>query len=208
MCQPAVGMELIFLVAHRIWTTFREQANENYMAVGSEYCSYWPRETKMGKKGRSNCFIALRRIRIVWWSWFRNRLHMLQQERKILFPLLMMWVKRYRLRNLCPPYQSTFCTPKLTKLLTIVYLKLIMSLDLIRSLARDGEVFTIDEAVAKTSIKKEVLRVLLSRLETRGLIERIEKGKYLIFPLDSSHGGYSLHEFVGGSLLVHPCAIS
>lgn len=83
-----------------------------------------------------------------------------------------------------------------------------MSLDLIRSLARDGEVFTIDEAVAKTSIRKEVLRVLLSRLETRGLIERIEKGKYLIIPLDSSHGGYSLHEFVVGSLLVRPCAIS
>jgi len=83
-----------------------------------------------------------------------------------------------------------------------------MSLDLIRTLARDGEVFTIEEAVAKTSIKKEVLRVLLSRLETRGYIERIEKGKYLIIPLDSSHGEYTLHEFVVGSLLVHPSAIS
>lgn len=83
-----------------------------------------------------------------------------------------------------------------------------MSLDLVRSLAREGEIFTIDQAQAKSSIKKEVLRVLLSRLEAKGLIERIEKGKYLIIPLDSSQGGYTLHEFVIGSYLIDPYAIS
>jgi len=89
-----------------------------------------------------------------------------------------------------------------------VHIKKIMLLDLIKVLARDGEVFTFEQAAAKTSIRKDVLRVLLSRLESRGSIERIEKGKYLIIPLDSSYGEYTLHEFVIGSWLVNPCAIS
>lgn len=82
-----------------------------------------------------------------------------------------------------------------------------MPLDLIRTLAQDGSAFSFNQALLKTGIKKDILKVVLSRLEKRGLIERIEKGKYLIVPLNSAHGKYTLHEFVIGSWLVEPYAI-
>ena len=50
--------------------------------------------------------------------------------------------------------------------------------------------------------------MILSRLEDRGFIERIERGKYLIIPLGSEKGKYTLHEFVIGSYLAEPSAIS
>lgn len=77
-------------------------------------------------------------------------------------------------------------------MLTVVYLMWIMSLDLIKKLARDGSTFTIDQAAQKIQTKKEIVKVILSRLEKRGFIERIEKGKYLIIPLDSVQGKYTL----------------
>ena len=53
-----------------------------------------------------------------------------------------------------------------------------------------------------------MLWVILSRMEEKGFIERIEKGKYLIIPLGSEKGKYTLHEFVIASYLVEPYAIS
>jgi len=37
-----------------------------------------------------------------------------------------------------------------------------------------------------------MLWVILSRMEEKGFIERIEKGKYLIIPLGSEKGKYTL----------------
>jgi predicted transcriptional regulator of viral defense system len=75
-------------------------------------------------------------------------------------------------------------------------------------MARDGQEFSFDQLYRKTRISKQALSVMLSRLQERGFIERIEKGKYLIIPLGSEKGKYTLHEFVIGSYLVQPYAIS
>jgi len=83
-----------------------------------------------------------------------------------------------------------------------------MSIEILRSMAKDGQVFSFNQLYQKTLIKKEVLRVMLARMEERGFIERIEKGKYMIIPLGSEKGKYTLHEFVIGSYLVEPSAIS
>jgi len=83
-----------------------------------------------------------------------------------------------------------------------------MTLDILKSMAKEGQVFSISQLYEKTHIKKEVLKVILSRMEEKGSIERIEKGKYLIIPLSSEKGKYTLHEFVIASYLVEPYAIS
>jgi len=83
-----------------------------------------------------------------------------------------------------------------------------MTLDILKSMAKEGQVFSISQLHEKTHIKKEVLKVILSRMEEKGSIERIERGKYLIIPLSSEKGKYTLHEFVIASYLVEPYAIS
>jgi len=70
------------------------------------------------------------------------------------------------------------------------------------------KIFTIDDAKEISGIDKKILKVILLRLEKRGWIERIEKGKYMIIPLGSKKGEYTLNEFLIGSLLVQPCIIS
>ena len=45
------------------------------------------------------------------------------------------------------------------------------------------KVFTIENVLSTTNIQREVLWVILSRLEKKEWIERIEKGKYMIIPL-------------------------
>ena len=70
------------------------------------------------------------------------------------------------------------------------------------------KVFTVEEAVKISSIDKNILKVILSRLEKRGWVERIEKGKYMVIPLGVKKGEYTLNEFVIGSLLVKPSAIA
>ncbi len=70
------------------------------------------------------------------------------------------------------------------------------------------KVFTVEEAVKISGIDKNVLKVLLSRLEKKGWVERIEKGKYMVIPLGARRGEYTLNEFVIGSLLVNPSAIA
>jgi predicted transcriptional regulator of viral defense system len=83
-----------------------------------------------------------------------------------------------------------------------------MNIDILKSMAKENQVFSFDQLYQKTRIKKEILWVILSRLENQGFIERIEKGKYLIIPLSGEKGKYTLHEFVIGSYLVKPYAIS
>ncbi|WP_297503098.1 type IV toxin-antitoxin system AbiEi family antitoxin domain-containing protein [Thermococcus sp.] len=82
-----------------------------------------------------------------------------------------------------------------------------MRIKLLNKLARK-RVFTIGEAVRITGLDRNTLKVLLSRLEKRGWVERIEKGKYIIIPLGAEKGEYTLHEFIIGSLLVKPSAIA
>lgn len=57
-------------------------------------------------------------------------------------------------------------------------------------------------------VERGSLRVILSRMEDDGLVERLERGKYLVIPLSARKGGYTLNEFVIGSQLVEPHAIS
>ncbi|MHA1771487.1 MAG: type IV toxin-antitoxin system AbiEi family antitoxin domain-containing protein [Candidatus Thorarchaeota archaeon] len=70
------------------------------------------------------------------------------------------------------------------------------------------QIFTIEEGAKISGMDPSSLRVLLSRLERRGWIERIEKGKYMIIPLGAKKGLYTLNEFVIGSILIKPSAIS
>jgi predicted transcriptional regulator of viral defense system len=53
--------------------------------------------------------------------------------------------------------------------------------------------FTIENVSSTANIPKEVLWVILSRLEKKGWIERIEKGKYMIIPLGAEKGKYTLN---------------
>jgi len=58
------------------------------------------------------------------------------------------------------------------------------------------KVFSIENVLSTTNIQKEVLCVILSRLEKKGWIERIEKGKYMIIPLGAEKGKYTSNEFI------------
>ena len=80
--------------------------------------------------------------------------------------------------------------------------------DLINSLAKKGNTLTFEDALKVSNLPRESLRVILLRLEKRGIIERIEKGKYLIIPLGAEKGKYTLHEFVIGSTLIKPYSIA
>lgn len=70
------------------------------------------------------------------------------------------------------------------------------------------KVFSVEEAERISGVDKNVLKVILSRLEKKGWVERIEKGKYMVIPLGARKGEYTLNEFVIGSLLVNPSAIA
>ena len=83
-----------------------------------------------------------------------------------------------------------------------------MNIEILKSMAKENQIFSFNQIYQKTRIRKEILRVILSRMEKQGFIERIERGKYLIIPLESEKGKYTLHEFVIGSYLVKPSAIS
>jgi len=83
-----------------------------------------------------------------------------------------------------------------------------MTIEILKSMAKENQVFSFDQLYQKTQISKGMLRVILFRLEEKGFIERIDKGKYLIIPLGSEKGKYTLHEFIIGSYLVEPYAIS
>ena len=82
-----------------------------------------------------------------------------------------------------------------------------MRINLLDELSKK-KAFTIEDAERLGYTNKSVLKVILSRLEKKGWIERIEKGKYIVIPLGAEKGKYTLHEFVLGSYLVDPCVIS
>ncbi len=69
-------------------------------------------------------------------------------------------------------------------------------------------VFTIEEAEEEFDLDRESLRVILHRLESGGMIERLERGKYIVIPRTSNKGEYTLDEYVIGSVLVDPHAIA
>lgn len=83
-----------------------------------------------------------------------------------------------------------------------------MRINLIDQLASRGSTFTFEEAQKILGADHLVTKVILSRLEKKGWIERIEKGKYMIIPLGAEKGKYTLNEFVIGSMLVKPYAIA
>jgi predicted transcriptional regulator of viral defense system len=83
-----------------------------------------------------------------------------------------------------------------------------MTIEILKAMAKENQIFSFAQLYQKTHIKKEILRVILFRMEEKGFIERIEKGKYLIIPLGSEKGKYTLHEFVIASYIVEPYAIS
>ena len=68
--------------------------------------------------------------------------------------------------------------------------------------------FTINDIANEFNIQRNVLWVMLSRLEKEGWIKRIERGKYLIIPLGREKDKYTINEFLIGSLLVDPYAIA
>ena len=69
-------------------------------------------------------------------------------------------------------------------------------------------IFTIDEAEEEFDVDRESLRVILHRLEVEGVLERLERGKYIVIPRSSRKGEYTLDEYVIGSMLVEPHAIA
>ena len=83
-----------------------------------------------------------------------------------------------------------------------------MRINPIDQLSAKGSTFTFEEAKEVLGADASVARVIISRLEKKGWIERIEKGKYLIIPLGAESGKYTVHEFVVGSMLIKPCFVS
>ncbi len=83
-----------------------------------------------------------------------------------------------------------------------------MRISILEELAKKGDTFSVENVLSTTNIQKEVLWVILSRLEKKGWIERIEKGKYMIIPLGAEKGKYTLNEFIIGSLLVTPYSVA
>lgn len=74
---------------------------------------------------------------------------------------------------------------------------------LIDQLARKDNIIYFDDAVKITDLSRESLRVVFSRLEKAGVLERIEKGKYLVIPIGAEKGRYTLNEFVIGASLLN-----
>jgi len=81
-------------------------------------------------------------------------------------------------------------------------------IELLNLLAKKGDIFTFNDALEVSNLSTKSLQKVLYRLQQNGVIERIEKGKYLIIPLGSEKGKYTLHEFVIGSLLVEHYSIA
>lgn len=82
-----------------------------------------------------------------------------------------------------------------------------MRKNLLDKLAQKGKTFTFDEALDVSDLKGDSLRVILSRLEKKGWIERIEKGKYMLIPVGSEKGEYTEDEFVLASTLIKPYCV-
>ena len=79
---------------------------------------------------------------------------------------------------------------------------------LLNKLAGKGSTFSFKEAQKISNLSPGSLKVLLSRMEKDGWVERIEKGKYLIIPLGAKKGRYTINEFVIGYEIVKNAAIA
>jgi predicted transcriptional regulator of viral defense system len=77
---------------------------------------------------------------------------------------------------------------------------------LLSSLSAAGfTVFTVQDATAVLDERPETAHVLLSRLAAKGWLERLERGKYLILPLEAGpEGRYGEHEYLIAASLVQP----
>ena len=78
--------------------------------------------------------------------------------------------------------------------------------DLLTAMARQGkQIFTYGDAVKAYGGSNSRLRDILSTLVKRAWLKRIEKGKYLILPLEAGREGeWTEHEFVIASYLIKP----
>jgi len=83
-----------------------------------------------------------------------------------------------------------------------------MRIDILTCLAKKDKTFTFEEALKISGLPRGSLKKVIYRLEQRGAIERIEKGKYMIIPLGAEKGKYTLNEFIIGSLLVTPYSVA
>jgi len=83
-----------------------------------------------------------------------------------------------------------------------------MRISFLDQIAKEGNIFTVEDVLKSTEIQRNVLWVILSRLEKKGWIERVEKGKYMIVPLGAEKGKYTLNEFIIASILVEPSCIA
>lgn len=79
-----------------------------------------------------------------------------------------------------------------------------MTLEILKSMAKEGQVFSISQLFQKTHIKKEVRKVILSRMENRGI--RSRGGNFFLCSmmrliiLYGSFSGYFFQSFVQLSL--------
>ena len=82
-----------------------------------------------------------------------------------------------------------------------------MRIELLDILAKTNKAFTISQAY-KAWGAGAATKMLLSRMEKAGWIERLEHGKYMIVPLGAKKGKTTLHEFVIATILVRPAVIA
>ena len=78
--------------------------------------------------------------------------------------------------------------------------------NLLTEITRQGKrIFTYEDAVKAYGSDNRRLWELLSNLVKRGWLQRIEKGKYLILPLEAGREQeWTEHEFIIGSYLIEP----
>ena len=82
------------------------------------------------------------------------------------------------------------------------------NIDILKQLASKQNIFTFQDIKKISGLESNILKKILFRLQKNGWIERIEKGKYMIIPLEAKKGKYTLNEFVIGSLLINPYCIA
>lgn len=84
------------------------------------------------------------------------------------------------------------------------------SIEMLSKLACNGKtIFTFEDAMEISHYSPETLRLTLHNLKKSKWIDRIERGKYIIIPLEAGPEGlYTEHEFIIASFLVDPYAIS
>lgn len=83
------------------------------------------------------------------------------------------------------------------------------ALRLLLKLSGTGKtIFTVEEAQALTNLPPDHVNTLLYRLAQKRWLERLERGTYLILPLEAGPDReWSADRFLIASYLVDPCAI-